>query len=201
MPALVKTLLFVAAALPLLRLVAAVFGWGGQQLGANPVEGLLHSLGWWALFMLMVTLAITPLRHWLGWPGIVRLRRMFGLWAFFYVCAHFTVYAWLDQGLSLSAIFDDIVKRPYITIGFSALLLMVPLAITSNNAMVRRLKARWKKLHRLSYPIAILGVWHFYWQVKKDITEPLIFAAVLALLLGWRLVRRIRRQRRSLPTT
>ncbi|MEP7313762.1 MAG: protein-methionine-sulfoxide reductase heme-binding subunit MsrQ, partial [Pseudomonadota bacterium] len=116
-------------------------------------------------------------------------RRLLGLFAFFYALVHFVVYAWLDQGLDFKAIGDDIVKRPYITIGMLALLLLIPLAATSTQAMMRRLRKRWQKLHRLVYVIAILGVWHYYWQVKKDIREPLIYAGILALLLGYRLWR------------
>ena len=115
---------------------------------------------------------------------------MLGLFAFFYVLLHFLTYAGLDQRFDLPAIIEDIVKRPYITIGMTALLLLLPLAITSTNAMMRRLGRRWQKLHRLVYPIAILGVWHFYWQVKQDILEPLIYGLILALLLGYRLFRR-----------
>lgn len=198
MPPFLKPALFLAAALPLLRLLAALFGWAGQSLGANPIEELLHGLGWWGLFFLLVTLAITPLRHLTGRAWLVRLRRLFGLWSFAYLLAHFTVYAWLDQSLSLAAIVADIVKRPYITVGFTALLLLLPLALTSTNRMVRRLGRNWKKLHRLVYPAAVLGVWHFWWQVKQDIREPLLFAAVLAVLLVFRLLRR-RQQRRPAP--
>ena len=126
---------------------------------------------------------------------MVRFRRMLGLFAFFYIAMHFVIYAWLDQRLDLGVILEDIVERPYITIGMLALVLLIPLAVTSTDGMRRRLKRRWNALHRLVYPIAILGVWHFWWQVKQDIAQPLIFATVLAILLGYRLWRRRRRQR------
>lgn len=143
-----------------------------------------------------MTLAVTPARKLLGMPSLIRVRRMLGLFAFFYLCLHFLTYAWLDQRWSFPAIVEDIVERPYITIGMMAWLLLVPLAVTSTDAMMRRLKKRWKTLHRLVYPVAILGVWHFWWQVKQDIAEPLIFAAVLAVLLGWRIVHARRGRRR-----
>jgi len=162
---------------------------GPRHLGADPEREILHSCGLTALNLLLLTLLVTPLRQITGNPHLQRLRRMLGLFAFFYALLHFVVYAWLDQGLDLAAIGKDIVKRPYITIGMAALLMLVPLAITSTNRMMRRLKSRWQRLHRLIYPIAILGVWHFWWQVKKDIREPLLYVAMLAVLLGWRLLR------------
>ena len=150
----------------------------------------MHRLGIWGLNFLLITLAITPLRFISGWNWLVRFRRMLGLFAFFYVLMHFMVYAGLDQRFDLQAIFEDIAERPYITIGFTALVLLVPLALTSTNGMMRRLGARWKKLHRLVYIIAILGVWHFYWQVKLDTLEAVLYAAALAMLLGYRLWRK-----------
>ena len=192
-----KSLVFAACLLPLARLALELFGVAGWSLGANPVERLLHQLGWWGLTLLLVTLAVTPARRITGIAVLTRLRRMLGLFAFTYVSLHFMVYAWLDQGLSLAAIGEDIVKRPYITLGALALVLLIPLALTSTDRMMRRLGRRWKKLHRLVYAIAVLGVWHFYWQVKKDIAEPLIFAALLALLLGYRVWHGRRRAARS----
>jgi sulfoxide reductase heme-binding subunit YedZ len=132
---------------------------------------------------------------------LVRVRRMLGLFAFFYALMHFTVYLWLDQGLALGAVWADIAKRPYITVGFTALLLLIPLAVTSTNAMMRRLGRRWQKLHRLIYVIALLGLWHFWWQVKKDIREPLLYAGIFALLMGWRLWHRQRVKAKSAPAT
>ncbi len=187
---LAKLLLFFLCLAPAGKLLLETFGVGGLGLGANPIETLLHRLGIWGLNFLMITLAVTPLRLVSGWNGLVRFRRMLGLFAFFYVFLHFLVYAGLDQRFDLQAIIEDITKRPYITVGFTALLLLIPLALTSTNAMMRRLGARWKKLHRLVYVIAILGVWHFYWQVKLDTLEALFYAAALAVLLGYRLWRK-----------
>jgi sulfoxide reductase heme-binding subunit YedZ len=183
---LLKALLFVVAIFPAAQLTIAAFGIAGQSLGANPVEKLLHDAGDWGLRFLLITLTITPLRRLTGLNWLIRFRRMLGLFAFFYVCCHFLVYAVLDQRLDANAIIEDIVERPYITLGIVALVMLVPLAVTSTNAMIKRLGRRWQQLHRLIYPIAILGVWHFWWQVKEDILEPLIYAVILAILLGYR---------------
>jgi sulfoxide reductase heme-binding subunit YedZ len=180
---------FLAALVPAALLLGGALGVGPRQLGADPVRALLHSCGITALNLLLMTLLVTPLRQLTGLPQLQRLRRMLGLFAFFYAVLHVTVYAWLDQGLDFTAIGADIVKRPYITIGALALLMLLPLAMTSTNAMMRRLRKRWQMLHTLIYPIAILGVWHFWWQVKKDIREPLLYAAMLAVLLGYRVLR------------
>jgi sulfoxide reductase heme-binding subunit YedZ len=196
----VKPLLFLACLLPLARLVAGVFGVAGVSLGANPVETILHTLGKWALNFLMITLCVTPLRELTGIPALLRVRRMLGLFVFTYASLHFTTYLWLDQSFDLSAIVEDIAKRPYITIGFTALLMLIPLALTSTNRMMRKLGRRWQKLHRLVYVIAILGVWHYYWQVKADVREPLWYAAGLTLLLGYRVWRQ-RRRRVMAPRT
>jgi len=182
-----KPAVFVACLLPALHLAAGAFGVFGASLGADPVAALLHGCGRWSLNFLLITLCMTPLRDLTRWTVWLRLRRMLGLFAFFYVLLHFCVYLILDQNGRLSALWEDIAKRPYITIGMLALLLLVPLAATSTQAAMRRLKKRWTQLHRLIYPIALLGVWHFWWQVKKDIREPLLYAAGLSLLLGYRL--------------
>jgi sulfoxide reductase heme-binding subunit YedZ len=182
-----KVAVFLLCLVPLARLALEAFGLWGLSLGANPVEELLHRLGIWGLNFLLITLAVTPLRRLTGWGWMLRFRRMLGLFAFFYVFLHFLVYAGLDQGFSLSHVVEDIAERPYITIGFTALVLLLPLAATSTNAMMRKLGPRWKKLHRLVYPIAILGVWHFYWQVKLDTLEALVYIGILAVLLGFRL--------------
>jgi sulfoxide reductase heme-binding subunit YedZ len=182
----IKPVLFVICALPLLVLVWEGFGIGGASLGTNPVERVQDMFGEWGLRFLVITLAVTPLRDWFNMPWLVQLRRMLGLYAFFYVLMHFLTWLILDQGLYWSGILADIAKRPFITIGFAALLLLIPLAVTSTNKMMRRLGKRWKQLHRLIYLIALLGVWHFYWQVKKDVTEPLIYLAIVLVLLGWR---------------
>jgi sulfoxide reductase heme-binding subunit YedZ len=183
-----KVALFALCLLPLTLLALELLGVGGLSLGANPIEELIHRLGKWGLRLLLITLAVTPLRKLTGWNGLLRFRRMLGLFAFFYVLLHFMTYAGLDQRFDLAVIIEDIAERPYITIGMAALLLLLPLALTSTNGMMRRLGKRWQKLHRLVYVIAILGVWHFYWQVKLDTLEALIYAGILAVLLGFRLV-------------
>lgn len=191
-----KVGVFALASLPALKLAADAFGIAGGTLGANPIEALLHRVGWWGLFFMMATLTVTPARNITGIKTLIRVRRMLGLFAFFYISVHFLTYAWLDQGWALGPIVEDVFKRPYITIGMIALTLLIPLALTSNNASQRRLKKRWQTLHKLTYVIAILGVWHFWWQVKKDVSEPLIFAAVLAVLLGYRIYKVRQRARR-----
>lgn len=182
-----KIAVFLLCLFPLATMALGAFGLWGYSLGANPVEGLLHSLGTWSLNFLMFTLAVSPLRKITGIAWLLRFRRMLGLFCFFYVLLHFLVYAGLDQGWGLSFILEDIAERPYITLGFTAFVLLIPLAATSTRGMVRRLGVRWKKLHRLVYPIAMLAVWHYYWLVKADVLQPLIYAAVLAFLLGFRL--------------
>lgn len=189
-----KPLVFIASLVPLAWLVCGAFGWLDQSLGADPVKKLEHFCGKTALNLLLITLLVTPARNLAGLPHLPRLRRMLGLFAFFYVVLHFAVYVVLDQELNLRSVAADVAKRPYITIGFLALLMLIPLAVTSTNGMMRRLGRRWQKLHRLIYVIAVLGVWHFYWQVKRDVREPLIYAAILAALLAYRYVR-ARRQR------
>ncbi|MSQ58172.1 MAG: sulfoxide reductase heme-binding subunit YedZ [Betaproteobacteria bacterium] len=177
----IKAAVFLAALVPLARL--AWLAWHGG-LGANPIEYITRSTGWWTLSFLLITLSVTPLRRWTGWNWLIKLRRTLGLHAFFYGLLHFTTYVWLDQLFSWMDIAKDVVKRPFITVGFSAFVLLIPLAITSTNAMVRRLGwRRWQMLHRLVYVIATLGAVHFWWLVKKDIREPLVFAAILASLL------------------
>jgi methionine sulfoxide reductase heme-binding subunit len=195
-----KPLVFAACLVPLAWLACGAFGWFGASLGADPVKELEHECGKTALNLLLLTLAVTPVRELTGQPQLLRLRRMLGLFAFFYVVLHFTIYVVLDLELNFATLGADIAKRPYITIGFGALLLLVPLAVTSTNGMMRRLGRRWQSLHRLVYLIAILGVWHFYWQVKRDVREPLIYAAILAALLGYRVVRaRVRRRDAAAP--
>ena len=186
---LLKICLFLLCLLPFSIVLSGALGLTGIDLGANPVEEIIHRLGLWGLRLLLITLAITPIRQLTGLLVLIRLRRMLGLFAFFYVLMHFLTYAILDQGLLFSAIIEDILERPYITLGITALLMLIPLAITSTKGMMRRLGRRWQQLHRLIYPISILGVWHFYWQVKQDILEPLVYALILTLLLGFRLWR------------
>lgn len=188
-----KPLLFIACLAPFAALVAGAFGVERFGLGANPIEYLLHSLGLWALRFLVLTLAVTPLRDITGKVWLLHFRRMLGLFAFFYVLLHFLTWLILDQDLYFAGILVDITERPFITIGFLAFVLLIPLAITSTNGMMRRLGRRWKQLHRLIYPIAILGVWHFYWLVKADVREPLIYAGLVTFLLGWRVWKARRR--------
>ena len=157
-------------------------------LGANPIEDIQDRFGNWTLRFIMITLLVTPLRRLSKWNWLSRFRRMFGLFTFFYALLHFLVWLVLDQEMLLSAILEDITERPFITIGFVALLILTSLAITSFTAIRRRMGRRWQSLHNLAYVVGMLGVWHYWWQVKKDITEPLIYAAVLSVLLGARLV-------------
>ena len=171
---------------PFLLLVLAAFNLFGLELGTNPVEEILHGLGKWGLKFLLITLAITPLRRITGQNWLISFRRLMGLFAFFYILMHFAVYFFLDQGMDLGAVAEDILKRPYITLGMTGLVLLLPLVFTSTRGMMRRLGARWQKLHKLVYVIAVLGVWHFYWQVKLDILEPAVYALILASLLAYR---------------
>ena len=188
-----KTLLHVAALLPAAWLggqVWAVARTGSDVLGADPVAEIEHRLGLWALRLLMATLAITPLRQLTGQPVLVRFRRMLGLYAFFYACVHFSAYLVLDLRGYWTQIFEEIAKRPYITVGFAAWLLLLPLAITSTTGWIRRLGRNWARLHKLVYAAGVLAVLHFWWLVKSDIREPALYAAILTVLLGWRLWKR-----------
>ena len=180
MPKYTKPLLFVICLIPLVMIV-----WDGfhDALGANPVEKITHRTGDWSLRFLLVTLSITPLRLLFGWKSPVKLRRMFGLFAFFYVCLHFTIYIVFDHFFDVSEIAKDIVKRPYVTVGFTAFVLLIPLAITSTNKMMKRLGKRWKQLHQLVYVIAVLGILHYLWLVKADVLQPVIHATILLVLL------------------
>lgn len=183
-PKIERAAVFLLCLLPLLILVAdGITG----NLTANPIENLTHRTGWWALFLLLVTLAITPLRRLLGWNRPVRYRRMLGLFAFFYASLHVAIYFGLDQLLSFEYILEDVAERPFITVGFLAWVLLIPLAVTSTRGWIRRLGKRWQRLHRLVYLSAALAVVHFLWAVKVDVREPLIFGAVLAILLILRL--------------
>ncbi len=188
-----KPLVFLLCLLPVGWLLAGLAGWPAAELGANPIEKIQDTLGIWGLRFLLTTLAVTPLRELLSWPRLLGFRRMLGLFAFFYVSMHFLFYLLVDQSLDWRVLLEDIAKRPFITVGFSALLLLIPLAVTSTKRAMRRLGRRWQRLHRLVYPAAILACTHFYWQVKADIREPLVYVLVLAVLLGWRLYRYRRR--------
>ena len=195
----VKAVLFLVSLLPLARLVTAGVAdaqgldWSGAlTLGTNPIELITRSTGTWTLVFLCATLAVTPLRRLSGWNWLVRLRRMIGLYAFFYATLHFITYFWFDQWFDFRAIVADVIKRPFITVGFLAFVLLVPLALTSTDGMIRRLGRRWGTLHMAIYPIVTLGVLHYWWLVKRDVTQPAIYAAVIALLLGFRLAWRAR---------
>jgi methionine sulfoxide reductase heme-binding subunit len=192
----IKVVVFTLCLIPLCVLLWKFFGphpfdmsgWG-SGLGANPIEALEHGFGDWTLRFLLVTLSITPLRKLLRMPSLIKFRRMFGLFAFFYGCAHFTVYLWLDKFFNLHEILVDVAKRKYITVGFTAFVLLIPLALTSTAGWIRRLGGkRWQALHRLIYAAAIAGVIHYIWLVKADIRKPLEYGAVLAVLLGYRIV-------------
>jgi sulfoxide reductase heme-binding subunit YedZ len=186
----IKVGIFIACLLPLGRL-----GWGAytQNLGANPIEKITHTTGDWTLSLLLVTLSVTPLRKLLGVPALIKFRRMLGLFAFFYACLHFTTYIWLDKFFNLHEMLVDVAKRKFITLGFTAFVLLIPLAATSTTGWIRRLGGkRWQALHRLIYVSAIAGVIHYLWLVKVDIRKPLEYGAVLALLLGYRVVLWIR---------
>ena len=195
-----KPAVFAASLIPFSWLTCSLFGWLGFSAGVDPVKFLELECGKTALNFLFITLMVTPVRHLAGLPHLPRLRRMLGLFTFFYVALHFTVYVVLDLEFDWHTLGADIAKRPYITVGFTAFLLLIPLAVTSTNRMMRRLGRRWTKLHRLVYVIAAFGVWHFYWQEKKDVREPIIYAAVLTLLLGYRVVRGWRQRRPALRT-
>ena len=182
-----KTLAFVACLVPLVSL-----GWRGATagLGANPIETITHTTGDWTLRLLLITLAVTPLRRLTGWNRLIRYRRMVGLFAFFYASLHLITYLWLDQFFSVTGILKDIGKRPFITVGALAYSSLVPLAATSTAGSIRRLGGRrWQRLHRLVYLAALAGVVHYWWLVKADVRLPLTYGAVLTVLLGYRLVR------------
>ncbi|MCP4472415.1 MAG: sulfoxide reductase heme-binding subunit YedZ [Gammaproteobacteria bacterium] len=165
---------------PLCLLLVAAFN---DALGANPVEKLTHETGEWTLRLLLVTLSLSPLRQWTGEAAWIRFRRILGLYCYFYCCCHFSIWFIADHSLDPGSMIEDIVKRPYITLGFSAFLLLLPLALTSNQAMIRRLGKKWKSLHQLVYLVLLLGVLHFIWQVKTDYLEPTIYAIIAMILL------------------
>jgi methionine sulfoxide reductase heme-binding subunit len=170
----------------LVPFIALVIGAVNNTLGTNPVETMTRETGEWTLRFLLLTLTVTPLRRLSGQGWLIKLRRMLGLYAFFYACLHFITYIWFDQYFDWVEIIRDIPKRPFITVGFTAFVLLIPLAATSNNKMMRRLKKNWVKLHKLVYVIAVLGVLHFLWLVKADTLEPMIYAVILLILLGYR---------------
>jgi len=181
---LLKPVVFILCLLPLLFLIWQGFN---NALGVNPAETILDTMGNWAIYMLLITLTVTPFRKLTGWGGVIRLRRMFGLFAFFYVCLHLLSYVWFDQYFDWNEILKDIIKRPFITLGFATFLLLIPLVITSTNKMMVRLKKNWKVLHQLVYPISIMAVVHFFLMTRADFRHPIIIASLLSLLLAYRL--------------
>ena len=180
-----KVILFLLSLIPLCRLIYLGFN---DALGANPIEFIERSTGTWALVFLMLTLSMTPFRQWSGIKSFIQYRRMLGLYMFFYACLHIISYVWLDHWFDLSEITKDIIKHPYVLVGFTAFLLSIPLAITSTKAMMKRLGRRWKLLHKLIYLIGVLAVLHFLWLVKKDHTEPLVYASIFFSLIALRFV-------------
>jgi len=170
-----------------------------DNLGAEPIKAITHFTGDWTLYLLLTTLSITPLRRMSGWNELIRYRRMLGLFAFFYACLHFLTYFVLDQFFDWDEILHDIVKRPYITVGFSAFALLIPLAMTSTNRMMKRLGKHWKRIHSLIYITGTLGILHFLWLVKADVRKPLLLGAVLVTLLALRLPYVIAKTRGTIP--
>jgi len=198
-----KPVVFLLCLLPAAWLAAGILALLGgdsmaaaaRALGANPVEKIQDTLGIWGLRLLLITLMVTPLRVVVGWSRLQLFRRMLGLFAFFYIAMHFAWYLFVDQAFAWSQLLGDIAKRPFITAGFMAFVLLVPLAVTSTQSAMRRLGRRWQKLHRLVYLAAVLGCVHYWWQVKADVREPLVYAGIAAILLGWRALRALRRRR------
>ena len=182
-----RPILFILLLLPVLYYA---YGIWQDTLGANPLEAIIRGLGDWALRILLLTLVMSPLRRLINWPQALRLRRMLGLYAYFYVILHLVGYLWFDQFFDWEEIWFDILERPFITIGMAAVVLLTPLAITSTKGMIRRLGKNWKRLHSLVYLISILAVIHFWWMVKIDVTEPAIYSIILAVLLVERIYRK-----------
>ena len=180
----IKIIAFIIGLLPATLLAVQFLQ---DNLGANPIEEITHSTGEWALRFLLITLRATPVNRLFGWRWPIRLRRMYGLLAFFYAFLHLAIYLWLDQFFDWPEIWLDILDRPFITIGMLAFVLLLPLVATSNKAMMKRLGKRWKKLHRLAYLIPLLGVLHYWWLVKADVLEPLLYGVALLVLLMLRM--------------
>jgi sulfoxide reductase heme-binding subunit YedZ len=194
-----KLLILVNGAVPLALLV---WDQSHHRLGANPQNFLILTTGMMTLIFLILTMAVTPLRKVTGWNWLIQFRRMLGLYAFFYGCLHFLCFFSLDRGFSVSSTLTEMVKRKYLIVGSTALIAMIPLAVTSTNAMIKRLGGkRWRALHRLAYVAAVAGVIHYYMQVKADVRQPLVFATVLAVLLGYRWVEYWRRPKPATATT
>jgi methionine sulfoxide reductase heme-binding subunit len=192
-----KAAVFLMCLMPLVSLI-----WRGlhNDLTANPIEFTTRATGDWTLRLLLVTLAITPLRRMIGLPELIRFRRMLGLFAFFYGCLHFTTYIWLDKFFDLAEMWKDVSKRPYITVGFLGFTLLIPLAVTSTAGWIQRLGGRrWQLLHRAIYISAMAGVIHYYWLIKSAVIRPLAYGAIVAALLLWRLAGQFRRRPGALP--
>jgi sulfoxide reductase heme-binding subunit YedZ len=192
----IKAAVFVLALAPLARLVVYAFL---DRLGANPIEFVTRNTGDWTLYFLCMTLAVTPLRRLAKWNWLLKLRRMLGLYAFFYALLHFTTFLWFDHYFDVAEMLKDVVKRPFITVGFAAFVLLIPLAVTSTNAMVRRLGGKtWQRIHKLIYVIAPLGILHFWWMkaAKHNFAQPTLFGIIVALLLAFRIYWKIREARR-----
>jgi sulfoxide reductase heme-binding subunit YedZ len=193
-----KVLVFLLCLAPLFRLAWRVWN---QDVTANPTEFIQHFTGDWTIRLIVATLAVTPLRKLLGVPDLIRFRRMIGLFAFFYACLHFLTYLWLDKLFDFPAMLKDVGKRPFITAGFAAFVCLIPLALTSTAGWIRRLGGkRWRRLHSLVYVTAIAAVAHYYWLVKSDIRQPMLYATLVALLLTWRVVSRAIRSAALLRT-
>lgn len=198
---LLKVVLWVGALAPAAWLLRGLVG--GRGLGPNPIETLTHVTGMTTLVLVMLTLAVTPVRRLTGWNPVVKLRRPLGLFAFFYAAVHFSIWFVFDMVFNVQWMLEDIALRPFITVGFAAFVLMIPLAVTSTKGWIRRLGKRWAKLHRLVYVVGVLGVVHYYWFVRADTRLPLIFAAILGVLLLARVprVRRKAAELRAKPVT
>ncbi len=189
-----KPVVFLLCLIPAVLVVTDALEITGR-LGANPVEEIQDRFGYWALRFIMITLAVTPLRRLLGWNWLSRFRRMLGLFTFFYAFMHFLTWFVLDRELRLADIVEDLTERPFITLGFTAFVLLAALAITSFAAIRRRMGRKWQTLHNAAYAVGLLGVWHYWWQVKKDISEPLIYAVILSVLLGVRYFWHLKRKK------
>lgn len=193
----IKPPIFLLCLVPFLHLTWKAWR---QNLGANPVEEISEATGIWTLNFLVIALAVSPVRKIASQPWLIRFRRMLGLFAFFYACLHFTAYIWLDQNFDVSAALKDVAKRPFITAGFAAFLLLIPLALTSTTGWIRRLGgARWQMLHRLIYLSGLAGGVHYYWKVKSDVRKPVFYLTIIGLLLAFRLVDHLRSRSRSKP--
>ncbi len=184
----IKPAVFLVCLVPALLLLRDAFTAGG--LGVNPIETITHRTGDWALRFLLISLAVTPVRWLTGWQSVIRFRRMWGLFAFFYACLHFSTYMVFDHFFNLRSIIEDVVERKYVTAGMFGFLMLIPLAVTSTRGWIRRLGRRWAMLHRLAYVAAVAGVVHFLWLVKISIFEPMIYGVLLAVLLGARVAKR-----------